>query len=138
MTHSAPVQLKVAIVGAGPAGLAQIIHLRRLRGIDLSVFDGATELKEVGAVSWCGAILVLGVRHRSANMQGIALNENTWRHLKLLGVADKIDQYFNRGDGSKVDVENRNGRTGKIINTRYQSGEFCSHSAINIAVPLIR
>ena len=42
--------IRIAIVGAGPAGLAAIIHLSRTPQVDLSVFEGAKELKEVGAV----------------------------------------------------------------------------------------
>ncbi|WWD21420.1 hypothetical protein CI109_105905 [Kwoniella shandongensis] len=93
--------LKVAIVGAGPGGLAAIINFLRVSGIDLSVFEGARELKEIGA--------------------GIGLNQNTWRHLQLLGVADKLEEFANRGDGTKIDVENRNGNTGHLISRRYQS-----------------
>ncbi|WVQ94358.1 hypothetical protein IAU59_001437 [Kwoniella sp. CBS 9459] len=97
-------QLKVAIVGAGPGGLATWIHFRRLTDVQISIYDGARELREVGA--------------------GIGLNENTWRHLQLLGVADKIDQFTNRGDPTKIDVENRNGVTGKLISRRYQSSDY--------------
>ncbi|OCF42528.1 hypothetical protein I317_03644 [Kwoniella heveanensis CBS 569] len=94
-------QLKIAIVGAGPGGLATWIHFRKLSDVEISIFDGARELREIGA--------------------GIGLNENTWRHLQLLGVAEKIDQFTNRGDPTKIDVENRNGVTGKLISRRYQS-----------------
>lgn len=41
----------MAVVGAGPGGLAATIQLRRLPSIELSVYDQAQELKEVGAVS---------------------------------------------------------------------------------------
>lgn len=43
--------LRVAIVGAGPGGLAATIQLSRLPYVELSVFDQARELREVGAVS---------------------------------------------------------------------------------------
>ena len=43
--------LRVAVVGAGPGGLATAIHLLRLKDVELSVFDQARELREVGAVS---------------------------------------------------------------------------------------
>ena len=42
--------LRVAVVGAGPGGLATAIHLLRLKDVELSVFDQARELREVGAV----------------------------------------------------------------------------------------
>ncbi|WWC57474.1 uncharacterized protein I303_100006 [Kwoniella dejecticola CBS 10117] len=96
-------RLNIAIVGAGPGGLAAFIHFRRLPNVDLSVFDAAKELKEVGA--------------------GIGLNENTWRHLQLMGVADQIEQYTDRADGTAIDVENRNGTTGKLISRKYQSAD---------------
>ena len=44
-------KLKVAIVGAGPGGLAATIQLLRLPGVEVSVFEQARELREVGAVS---------------------------------------------------------------------------------------
>ncbi|WVF67004.1 hypothetical protein IAT40_001747 [Kwoniella sp. CBS 6097] len=93
-------RIKVAVVGTGPGGLAAIINLRRLPYIDLSAFDQARELREVGA--------------------GISINENTWRHLKLLGADEKLEQYTNRGDGSKVDGEQRNGITGELLARKYQ------------------
>ena len=43
--------LRIAVVGAGPGGLATAIHLLRLKVVELSVFDQARELREVGAVS---------------------------------------------------------------------------------------
>ena len=43
--------LRIAVVGAGPGGLATAIHLLRLKDVELSVFDQARELREVGAVS---------------------------------------------------------------------------------------
>ena len=48
---STKLPLKVAIVGAGPGGLAATIHFRRLENVEVSVYDGARELREVGAVS---------------------------------------------------------------------------------------
>lgn len=51
MTIKTQPQLKVAIVGAGPAGLAAAIQLRRLPNVDLDIFDQARELREIGAVS---------------------------------------------------------------------------------------
>ncbi|WVR03025.1 hypothetical protein IAU60_000014 [Kwoniella sp. DSM 27419] len=77
-------KLKVAVIGAGPGGLAAIINLGRLAHIELSVFDQASELREVGA--------------------GISINENTWRHLKLLGAAEQVEQ---------------NGITGELLARKY-------------------
>jgi salicylate hydroxylase len=46
-------QLKIAIIGAGPGGLAAWINFRRQSGVVIDIYDAATELKEVGAVSCC-------------------------------------------------------------------------------------
>lgn len=44
-------RVKVGVIGAGPGGLAIAINLRKLPFIDLNIYDQATELREVGAVS---------------------------------------------------------------------------------------
>ncbi|KAI0761074.1 FAD/NAD-P-binding domain-containing protein [Trametes elegans] len=97
-----PEPLRVAIVGAGPGGLAAAIQLARLKDISLSVFDQARELREVGA--------------------GISLNENTWRLLQDLGAADRIEQYVERAVEGKLLVEHRNGRTGELLARRFHNG----------------
>ncbi|WVQ82944.1 hypothetical protein IAT38_005080 [Cryptococcus sp. DSM 104549] len=103
MTVTQPQRVKIAIIGAGPGGLASAINLRRLPFVDLSVYDQASELREIGA--------------------GISINQNTWRHLQLLGAAEAIEQYSRRGDGSKVDGEQRNGRTGELLLQKFQSAD---------------
>lgn len=47
---STPSPLRIAIVGAGPGGLAAALQLSRLVDIDLSLFEAAKELREIGAV----------------------------------------------------------------------------------------
>ncbi|WRT63140.1 uncharacterized protein IL334_000043 [Kwoniella shivajii] len=94
-------KLKIAIIGTGPGGLAAIINLSRLPFVELSAYDQASELREVGA--------------------GISINQNTWRHLQLLGAADAIEQFNLRGDGTKVDSEQRNGITGELLFSRLQT-----------------
>jgi salicylate hydroxylase len=42
--------LKIAIVGGGPGGLAAAIQLARLPDVELSLFEAARELREIGAV----------------------------------------------------------------------------------------
>ena len=111
--------LRIAIVGAGPGGLATAIHLLRLPQVQLSVFDQARELREVGAVSTCYYL----PRFHSNLGQGISINQNTWRHLQLLGAASKIEQYASRGDPSKIDTEHRNGRTGAILSQEHQTAD---------------
>lgn len=95
-------RVKIGVIGAGPGGLSVAINLLKLPFIDLNIYDQATELREVGA--------------------GISINQNTWRHLRLLGAADTIEQSTVRGDGSKIDIEQRNGRTGELLLRKYQSG----------------
>ena len=45
--------LRVAVVGAGPGGLASAIFLQRLQGprVHVDVYEKARELREIGAVS---------------------------------------------------------------------------------------
>ena len=72
-------RIRIAIIGAGPGGLAATINLLRLPFVDLSVYDQASALREIGA--------------------GISINQNTWRLLKLLGAAEQIEQHSKRVDG---------------------------------------
>ena len=69
-THTSSEPLRIAISGAGPAGLAAAIALRQLSDVEVTLFEQATELREVGA--------------------GIRIGYNSWRVLEELGVADKV------------------------------------------------
>jgi salicylate hydroxylase len=62
--------LRIAICGAGPGGLAAAIALRQLANVEVTLYDQATELREVGA--------------------GIRIGYNSWRVLEELGVAEKV------------------------------------------------
>lgn len=62
--------LRVAISGGGPAGLAAAIALREVPGVEVTIYEQATELREVGA--------------------GIRIGFNSWKVLELLGVEDKV------------------------------------------------
>ncbi|KAL1744868.1 hypothetical protein HDZ31DRAFT_63673 [Schizophyllum fasciatum] len=104
--------LRIAVVGAGPGGLATAIHLLRLKDVELSVFDQARELREVGA--------------------GISLNENTWRLLQDLGAADKLEQFVKRGANGKIAMEHRNGRTGALLSRAYHSGDPDKPPAVRV------
>ncbi len=71
MTVDAPAKpLRVAIVGAGPGGLATAIALAKIPNVEVAVYEQAGELREVGA--------------------GISIGTNSWRVLELLGVADSL------------------------------------------------
>lgn len=70
--------LQVAIVGAGIAGLTAAIALRKHPNINVTLYDKATELKEIGA--------------------SIALGPNGLRTLERLGLHDAIgDEVSYRG-----------------------------------------
>lgn len=73
MTVSPPPQsrnLRVAIVGGGPAGLATAIALQSVPDVEVSIYEQARNLREVGA--------------------GISIGRNTWNVLELLGVANVL------------------------------------------------
>lgn len=65
-----PDLLRVAIVGAGPAGLGAAIALSKLPNVQVDIYEKATELREVGA--------------------GIRIGYNCWKVLDLLGAAEKV------------------------------------------------
>ncbi|KZT51350.1 FAD/NAD(P)-binding domain-containing protein [Calocera cornea HHB12733] len=92
--------LRIAIVGAGPGGLAAAIALGRLPNVDLHVFDQARVLREIGA--------------------GIGINENTWRLLKWYGADKNLDAYYKKRDESVIDIQMRDGLTGELLGQRWQ------------------
>lgn len=64
-------KLRIAIIGAGVAGLATAIALESHPAIDVQVYERATELREIGA--------------------SIALGPNGMRTLDRLGVHNALD-----------------------------------------------
>ncbi|KAG7136274.1 hypothetical protein HYQ46_008751 [Verticillium longisporum] len=64
-------QLRIAVVGAGIAGLTAAIALQKHANIDVHVYERATELREIGAT--------------------IALGPNGLKTLERLGVSDVLD-----------------------------------------------
>lgn len=105
-TGSTP-KLRVAVIGAGPAGLGAAIEFQKLPFIALRVYEQAQELREVGA--------------------GISIQRNTWRMLDALGVYDNIDPntIFSAADGHSV--QHRNGRTGELLLSNGQEGTPSRH-----------
>lgn len=70
MTVDPVPHLKVAIVGGGPGGLATAIALSKIPSVEVTLYEQASLLREVGA--------------------GISIGTNTWNVLTLLGVADTL------------------------------------------------
>lgn len=62
---------RVAIVGGGPGGLGTAIALQKIPNVEVTIYEQASVLREVGA--------------------GISVSANSWKVLELLGVADRVD-----------------------------------------------
>jgi len=62
--------LRVAIVGGGPGGLSSAIALSKLPNVEVTIYEQARELREIGA--------------------GIQIGFNCWKVLELLGAADTV------------------------------------------------
>lgn len=62
--------LRVAVVGGGPGGLSTAIALSKIPNVQVTIYEQAAVLREVGA--------------------GISIGSNTWNVLELLGVADTL------------------------------------------------
>lgn len=63
--------LRIAIIGGGPGGLGAAIALSALPNVEVTIYEQARELREIGA--------------------GIQIGYNCWKVLELLGAADKVD-----------------------------------------------
>lgn len=70
MIAQEPQTLRVAICGGGPAGLGAAIALSALPNVEISLFERARELREIGA--------------------GIRIGYNCWKVLGLLGAAEGV------------------------------------------------
>ena len=74
-------QLKVAIEGAGPAGLATAIEIAKLPFVDWTLYERGDIVKEIGA--------------------GISIQPNTWRMLDEMGASKNLvpDDFYRPPDG---------------------------------------
>jgi salicylate hydroxylase len=81
---------RVAIIGGGIGGLTAANALRRA-GVEVSVFEAAGELKEIGA--------------------GVALHANAMRVLRFIGVEDAVRKIAGKTDYSVT----KDGITGRVI-----------------------
>lgn len=68
MPSAQPPLLRIAIIGGGPGGLGAAIALSALPNVNVTIYEQAKELREIGA--------------------GIRIGYNCWKVLGLLG-ADK-------------------------------------------------
>ncbi|OKL63795.1 hypothetical protein UA08_00756 [Talaromyces atroroseus] len=77
-------KLRVAIIGAGPAGLGAAIEFGKLPFVDFRIYDQATVLREVGT--------------------GISIQPNTWRMLDVMDASRNIspDEIFRPADHHSV------------------------------------
>lgn len=62
--------LQIAIIGGGPGGLATAIALSKIPNVEITLYEQAHVLREVGA--------------------GISIGWNAWNVLELLGVAGSL------------------------------------------------
>lgn len=77
-------ELKVAIIGGGPGGLATAIALGRLPFVSWTLYEKKPQISETGG--------------------GITLQQHTWRMLEHFGVAENISakDFFRAPDGHSV------------------------------------
>lgn len=75
MPTAQPPFLRVAIIGGGPGGLGTAIALSALPNVEVTIYEQAKELREIGA--------------------GIQIGFNCWKVLELLGAADKVNGHTN-------------------------------------------
>lgn len=62
--------LRIAIIGGGPGGLSSAIALSKLPNVEVTIYEQARELREIGA--------------------GINIGYNCWKVLELLGAAEDV------------------------------------------------
>lgn len=67
---SGQARLRVAIIGAGPAGLGAAIEFAKLPFIEWKLYEQASEIREIGA--------------------GLSIQPSTWRLLERLGAAQNL------------------------------------------------
>ena len=70
MPSAIPPVLRVAIVGGGPGGLSSAIALSKLDYVEVTIYEQARELREIGA--------------------GIQIGYNCWKVLELLGAESDV------------------------------------------------
>ncbi|KAK5744622.1 hypothetical protein LTR17_002017 [Elasticomyces elasticus] len=98
--------LRIAIIGAGVAGLAAAIALQHHDGIDVQLYERATELREIGA--------------------SIALGPNGMRTLERLGVSGALDEDVAFRNKSGYPMIYRHWQTNEIVSVDQHRGEVAT------------
>ncbi|KAK3630268.1 hypothetical protein LTR56_017556 [Elasticomyces elasticus] len=98
--------LRIAIVGAGVAGLAAAIALQQHDGIDVQLYERAGELREIGA--------------------SIALGPNGMRTLERLGVSGALDEDVAFRNKSGYPMIYRHWQTNEIVSVDQHRGEVAT------------
>lgn len=77
-------QLRVAIIGGGPAGLAAAIEMAKRSYIDWKLYEKKDEISEIG--------------------NGLTIQRNTWRMMERMGAARhlRMSDFFRPRDGHLV------------------------------------
>ncbi|KXT01797.1 hypothetical protein AC578_1977 [Pseudocercospora eumusae] len=97
-------KLRIAIIGAGIAGLAAAIALQRHEGIDVQVYERASELREIGA--------------------SIALGPNGMKTLQRLGVHEALSDDLAFRNKSGYPMIYRHWKTNEVISVDEHHGEI--------------
>ncbi|OKL61840.1 hypothetical protein UA08_02296 [Talaromyces atroroseus] len=84
--------LRIAIIGGGPGGLATAIALSALPNVEVNLYEKAHELREIGA--------------------GLNIGYNSWRVLEILGADSNINGHL------ITEVQQRNGLDGTLVAKR--------------------
>ncbi|KAF7197280.1 6-hydroxynicotinate 3-monooxygenase [Pseudocercospora fuligena] len=97
-------KLRIAIIGAGIAGLAAAIALQRHEGIDVQVYERAPELREIGA--------------------SIALGPNGMKALERLGVHEALSDELAFRNKSGFPMIYRHWKTNEVISVDEHRGDI--------------
>ncbi|KAF2490667.1 salicylate hydroxylase [Lophium mytilinum] len=92
MPGATPPLLRVAIVGGGPGGLSSAIALSKLENVEVTIYEQARELREIGA--------------------GIQIGYNCWKVLELLGAEADVKGHV------QETILQRNGLNGDVLGER--------------------
>ncbi|EME78774.1 uncharacterized protein MYCFIDRAFT_109809, partial [Pseudocercospora fijiensis CIRAD86] len=96
--------LRIAIIGAGIAGLATTIALQKHKGIDVQLYERASELREIGA--------------------SIALGPNGMKTLERLGVREALSDELAFRNESGFPMVYRHWKTNEVISVDEHHGDI--------------